>query len=237
MRQLVLVGLGWRPRWRWPGPGPGARCRGTRTGLPFGRQRVAGARCRPAWPPRRCRPPGTASMHLGSLPREVNRAVEPLVGAGARVVRAWSSGLTVPDSTLNSEIWPTYGSAIVLNTKASGCAARASAATSMSVVAGDHGDGAVSGRRADLADEVGQPVDGDGPVAEPHTTGKTVAVGHARSPGCARAPRRAARRPRGSARAARRRPRRCPRRGCRGPGARAPPSRRGSRPRSPLPAS
>ena len=101
-------------------------------------------------------------------------------------------------------------------------------------VAGGHRDrGAVEGRRADLADEVGEPVDADCSVAEPHTHGNTVAVGDARGRACARA--------RSKDRhlavevalhAGRRRRRRCPRRGCRAPGAPAPAISSGIAPRA-----
>ena len=94
-----------------------------------------------------------------SLPRRWNRPCSrssvPLVA-----LTRWSSVLMVPDRTLNSESWPTNGSAIVRNTKASGWPA-ASAATVDLLVAGLDGDGPVSGRRTDLADEVGEAVDAD----------------------------------------------------------------------------
>ncbi len=86
-----------------------------------------------------------------------------------------SSAFTVPDSTLNSESCPTYGSAIVLNTKASGWPP-ASGATSVSVspartVTGrSAGDGPISQMKS-ARRSTATPV-----TAEPHTTGKTWAV-------------------------------------------------------------
>ena len=76
-------------------------------------------RCWPAWPPRRCRRPRTSVTGTCSLPRRWNRPWRRS-SAPVRGFTSCSSAFTVPDSTLNSESWPTYGSAIVLNTKASG---------------------------------------------------------------------------------------------------------------------
>ena len=92
---------------------------------------------------------------------------------------SWSSALIVPDSTLNSDSWPTYGSAMVLNTKASGWPDGVGLHLGLGV-AGAHGDRrAVGGGGPDLADEVGQAVDadaGDGRAAHDREHG---GVGHA----------------------------------------------------------
>ncbi len=92
-----------------------------------------------------------------------------------RGLTSWSSVLIVPDSTLNSESWPTYGSAIVLNTKARGWP-EASGFTSVSVspartVTGgrSEGDGPISQRKS-ARRSTPTPV-----TADPHTTGNTVA--------------------------------------------------------------
>ena len=85
----------------------------------------------------------------------------------------WSSGAIVPDRTRNSERWPTYGSAMVWNTKASGSPSGRRTPPRRSVPPAVHRRGPVDGRRADLDEVVGQAVDADVGVAEPHSTGNS----------------------------------------------------------------
>ena len=147
----------------------------TRTGEPLG------ASVSPVWvlaslatAPRS--PAGSEAAGVCSLPRRWNRPCRRSSPPLETLTR-WSSVLMVPESTLNSESCPTKGSAMVLNTYASGCPA-ASAVTSTCWSPAMHGDGPVGRRRADLADEVGQPVDPDAGHGRAEHDGELRAVQH-----------------------------------------------------------
>ena len=127
-------------------------------------------------------PAASASTGSCSLPRTTNRPCSRS-SVPVRLFTRWSSLRIVPESTLSSDTWPTNGSAIVLNTIASGWpSGSAGTSTSVSpartVVGRSAGGGPISTRRSASRS---MPTSA---VAEPHTTGKTLAVSMPRVRAC-----------------------------------------------------
>ena len=179
--QLVVVGLRLRPRPRWRAPAPAARSGRRGPAAPWGRA-CRRWRCPTAWRRRRCRRRRAASTGSCSLPRTMNRPWRRS-SVPVRLFTRWSSLRIVPESTLSRETWPTNGSAIVLNTTASGCpSGSAGTSTSVSpartVVGRSAGGGPISTSRSASRS---MPTSA---VAEPHTTGNTLAVSMPRVRAC-----------------------------------------------------
>ena len=89
------------------------------------------------------------------------------------------SGRIVPDSTRRSEILPTYGSEIVLNTRASGWPAGSQATSWVELAGLDLDRGSAVGARCDLRQERRQAVDADAGDGRAAHHREHEAVGHA----------------------------------------------------------
>ena len=104
--ELVVVGLGAGLDGDRRAPTGGASTAGTRTGMFFGAS-VSPVPVSASLATAAMSPATTALDRLLLLAAQVEQAVEPLGRLPVRGFTSWSSAFTVPDSTLNSESWPT----------------------------------------------------------------------------------------------------------------------------------
>ena len=153
---------------RRPGCGPDGDRRapsggGSHSGHPHRRalrgQRVAGARCRPAWRRRRCRRPRRRSVGSCSLPRRWNRPCSRS-SAPVRRVDELVVGADGARQHLEQRELADVGVGDGLEHERQRLAGGVGGDLGLRV-AGVDGDRPVGRRRADLADEVGQAVDAD----------------------------------------------------------------------------
>ena len=186
--QLVLVGLRCGRRRPRPAPARAGRGRAPRTGVPFGAS-VSPVAVPDSLATAAMSPATTAARSRCSLPAEGEQPVQALVGAGARVDEV-VVGLDRARQHLEQRDLADVAVGDGLEHEGQRLRRRGPGRSRPSVPpASTSTGGRSSGRRADLADEVGQPVDGDAGRSPSRTPPGTRSRRRRRGPACARAAR------------------------------------------------